>query len=112
MHISININFPDFPLPGGGHIVGSYDDGGAGGVGVTENLVSLCMDDLKEEELASDGVMVHTLKHLMKLSVQAEEEDLDSRIDEDFKLKLISPDEVIVKGEDLTGKGTILSSHN
>lgn len=46
-----------------------------------------------------------TLKTLMKVSAQAEQDEVDDDHDsEDLPLKLISIDQVTVRGEDLTGK--------
>lgn len=70
-------------------------------MGITRTHGFPITDGLNEEELAGAGVMVDTLRNLMKVSAQAKEEEAE---DKDSPPKLISLDQVTVRGEDLTGK--------
>ena len=76
------------------------------GVGNARAQGSLPMDGLNEEELSSTGIRVDILKALMKTSHQSEKNmaEEDSELTDLSPPKLISLDQVTMRGEDLTGK--------
>ena len=91
----------------------AYDVGGRrvrGGRGCGGSVVaSTASDGLNEEELAGNGVKVDTLKTLLakedKEEEKKEEEEGKEQSEENANPpKLISLDQVLVKGEDITGK--------
>lgn len=60
-------------------------------------------DGLNEEELAGNGVRVGTLKKLL-LRIPREEAEVPETEETGHPLKLISLEQVTVRGEDLTGR--------
>ncbi len=76
--------------------------------GVTRTQGSVPAEGMNMAEISSTGVKVDTLRNLMKLSAQCEKDttegDTAAASDDSSPPKLISLDQVIMRGEDLTGK--------
>ena len=77
--------------------------GASSKAGTTRSQGTVPIEPLNEEELSSVGIKVDILKALMK-STSQQDIEVESDAEKQSPPRLISIDQVTMRGEDLTGK--------